>query len=371
MLIACLGCQRPSLPHAPPPAPPTPVAQDEGGALPLSLDRGICLAHSWQGAGTKGYGTAASAQTLDWMVGLGTTDVSLTPFGWMGSLGDSEIKGEHRDAAQMPEGGETGARLEAVTAQARARGLRVMLKPHLWVKGGAWRGDIVPGDWRRWWAQYEEFLLYYARMAQRLGIERLVVGVELVQALGTKPEAFLKVIASVRRVYAGQITYSANWDESVPVEIWQALDAIGVQFYPPLSATDPSPSEALLRLAIARHLEPWRELAQRTGKPLWMTEVGYKSAATSVTEPFGWPERLPQALRASDEAIQERAYGALFHELAQAPEVQAVYLWKVFTDRKGQEGEEGAFGFSPRGKRAQETVRRAFGGGQTGNRRQK
>ncbi len=330
--------------------------------LPERVARGVCYAHSWELRGKRGYGTDTSAETIAHMKDVGVEWLSITPFGWMSTLSSTTIGGEHAKGSFMPPGAESKDRVAGVFTQARAAGMKVILKPHIWIGRGEWRGSIAPegGDWASWWKSYRTFILYYAEMAERLDAEAFVVGVELVSALEAHPEEFARTVAEVRKVYSGKITYSANWDELHPPKLWRQLDAVGVQLYPPLS-DDPAPSIADLCAALKPHLETWTTLAADADRPLWLTEVGYKSAPTAVKEPFGWPENLPKELRASDERLQARAYRALFEEVARHERVEAVYLWKYFTDPDTDE--EGDFGFSPRGKQAEEVMRKAFAPG--------
>jgi len=265
----------------------------------------------------------------------------------------------------FPPGAETAERIRKVAAQAPERGLKVMLKPHVWVSRGEWRGKILPKQdgkvaWEAWWDEYDTFILWQARLAQDIEAESFVVGVELSSALGANPDRFLETVEKVRAVYSGKITYSANWDEYQSAKIWSQLDMIGVQLYPPLSAkTDPEIAE--LRTALRTHLDKWSAIAREAERPIVLTEVGYKSAPTAVKEPFGWPERLPKDLRTSDQEIQALAYAALLEELRAHDEViKGLFIWKYFTDKNTDE--EGPFGFSPRGKLAEDVLREAFGG---------
>lgn len=335
---------------------PTPVAP-----LPAGYMRGVCFAHNWQWAGSKGYGTAASAEALDHMKGLGVGWISVTPFGWMSNLQDPKIGGEHAKGI-MPPGAENQDRMKGVFEQARARGLKVMLKPHIWIGKGEWRGSIAPKKdgkdaWDDWWRSYESFILYYARMARDHKADSLVLGVELVSALKTHPDRFLALVAKVRAIYSGSLTYSANWDEYLGSKIWSKLDYVGVQLYPNLSDKK-NPTLEELTGALGVHLKRWNQIAAAADKPLLLTEVGYKSAPTAVSEPFGWPERLPKEQQRSDEAMQELAYRALLTELPRHDRVQGLFLWKYFTDK--DTGEEGVYGFSPRGKKAERVIRQAF-----------
>ena len=335
-------------------------AVDTIEALPEDIWRGVCFAHNWQKMGRAGYGSDASAEALDHLKSLGVNWVSITPFAWMDSQQDPTISGEYERV--MPGGGETKGRVEGVIAQAKARDIKIMLKPHIWIRGGAWRGGIDPRAdgkkaWKQWWESYRTFILYYAEMAQAQGVDSLVVGVELVTAVKETPDEFIRTIAMIREVYKGHLTYSANWDEEVSPSVWSKLDAVGVQLYPPLSKKrDPSDDE--LDRSLDKHLKWWTEQADAVDKPILLTEVGYKSTPTAVIEPFGWPENMPKEERVPDQELQARAYAALFRAIPRHPRVKGVFMWKYFTDKSTDE--EGLYGFSPRGKKAEAVLDKAF-----------
>lgn len=357
------GVESPTRPSPDLEQPPTPERPAEAlAALPAKVRRGVCYAHNWQLMGAKGYGSAASAEALAHLAGIGVTWVSITPFAWMKDRNSTEIGGEH-NSAMMPPGAETRERVIGAITQAREHGLKIQLKPHIWVGRGDWRGSIAPKgdqgqtDWKTWWESYRAFILYYAKLAEETGAESFVIGVELVSAVKANPDELSDTIAAVREVYSGEITYSANWDEDVPDNLWREMDAVGVQLYPPLSDADDPSVDELVR-ALEPHMRRLDELSRRVDKPILLTEVGYKSAPTAVKEPFGWPEDLPAELRTSDEAIQATAYEALLSTLPAYDRIEGIFIWKYFSD--AETDEEGVFGFSPRGKAAEAVLERAY-----------
>jgi hypothetical protein len=359
-LLLLAACQPPR-----PPSPDTeaPTIETSGSlpALPDDVLRGVCLAHNWQDGGVDGYGTETSRETLAHLDELGVDAISVTPFGWMAGLDARRVRGEHTEA--MPDGGETSRDLERVIEQAHALDMHVVLKPHLWIRGGEWRGEIEPtgpngeAAWGAWWDSYRKFILYYARLAERHEVESFVAGVELVSAVEARPEQLRDTVDAIRSVYDGDVTYAANWHGSMPDELWSHFDSVGVQFYPPL-VDGSDPTVGRLRAAIRGHLERWVERARRADRPLEILEVGYKSTPSAVSEPWGWPEDLSDSERVADESLQARAYRALFRELARLDRLRSLYLWKYFTDPTRDEG--GAVGFSPRGKEAEGVLERAY-----------
>src|SRR5205814_5804340 len=116
--------------------------------------------------------------------------------------------------------------------------------------------QFTPGNWRAFFTSYRAFLLHHALLAEREGFDGLVVGHELVSATRADPARWRALIAEVRRVYHGTLTYGANWNEELErIPFWRDLDCVGVSFYPPLTAhagAGDAELEAGARVALAR-----------------------------------------------------------------------------------------------------------------------
>ena len=141
----------------------------------------MCLAHSYAAGGVRGYGSPTSAAELQRLRGLGATWISLTPFGFQESLSATQVRGLYgeRSDARWQSSGETDARLVAEIRAAHALGLKVLLKPHLWVGRGAWRAEIDPGSaagWEAWKASYAAFHRHCAEVARAEGVARHAIG---------------------------------------------------------------------------------------------------------------------------------------------------------------------------------------------------
>ena len=202
-------------------------------------------------------------------------------------------------------------------------------------------------------------MTFWHRRGLENGVETFVVGVELVSALRESEAGFLDIVQKVRAVYSGRVTYSANWDERPSDTVWRAMDEVSVQFYPPLTNVDAVPDDVLRRTA-RRHLAAWVATADRVGKPLVLSEVGYLASPIAWRRPWEWPKRLPLHQQVEDQKQQERGCRALFSALASEPKVKGVYIWKYFSDPKTRIEVEN--GFTPRGKPAELILCEAFGG---------
>jgi len=352
-LLALPACARS---HPAPPLPTRATACAEGlEPLPGRVLRGFAFAHDYVDDGLHGYGSDESRESLSALRGLGSNAVSISPYGFVPSIRGSEIT--HANAL---EGGETDARVRAVIRDAHARGLAVLLKPQLWIHGGAYTGALAPrsdSPTDPLVASYRAWILGYARLAAEEHVEAFAVGTELRDVVARAPSAFRALIAEVRRTYRGRILYAANWDEASAVPFLDAIDALGVQFYPPLTRTTGTPEERLEREAGAR-LARLVRVAERAGKKVWITEVGYRADPEAAIHPHAWPEHRGDV--PYDPSEQARVHRAFFRALAAQPGVEAVFVWKWFTDPASRE--ESRTGFSPRGKAAEAVVRRAFGG---------
>src|SRR5690606_11411168 len=89
-----------------------------------------------------GYGSPAFERSLRETQRMGGNWVSLTPFGRVWDLKSTGVD----PTFEAPFDVNYAAIAKAVD-QAHARGLKVMLVPHLWVESGGWRAEIDPeGD---------------------------------------------------------------------------------------------------------------------------------------------------------------------------------------------------------------------------------
>lgn len=323
-------------------------------ASPPERQRGL----SWVAGRTE-----VTARDFEPLVDLGVNWIVQTPFGWQQGLDSPEVRSATGDGIWW---GESDAGLERTARLARERGIHTLLKPHLWVRGaetGVWRGDIAmrsDEDWRRWFTSYERFILHYAELAERVGIEALAVGTELHTAVVERPADWRRLIARARGVYSGRLTYSANWyREFSEVSFWDDLDWIGIQAYFPLAAGERPTVEELIE-GWRPHLAQIEELHDRVGKPVVFTEIGYRSTADAAIEPWRWPRRgRGGQVEAVDLEVQSRCYEAFFRAVWPRPWLAGAYFWKWYPSGGPGAGDPD---FTPQGKPALEVLRRAFRG---------
>jgi hypothetical protein len=290
---------------------------------------------------------------------LGATHVTVIPFAFQRRTDDPDLRTNY-DARWYTEG---DAGIRALARQADTLGLALVLKPQIWIGGdGAdqWSAHIgfdTEAGWQAWEAKYRDWALHYARLSAEIDAPIFVLGAELGRSVREREAFWRSLIADVRAAYGGRLTYAANWyDDYEHVPFWDALDAVGIQAYFPLSDAD-TPDLATLRSGWQRHLSAIESVHERTGKPVLFTELGYRDVAFAAARPWEWPVRRAP-VDAPDPALQARLYGAFFDEVWPEPWMAGAILWKWHPpgdrDRTGD--------FTPQGKPAEAVIREAFGG---------
>jgi len=220
-------------------------------------------------------------------------------------------------------------------AWARENGMRVMLVPHIapWGTPWLWRGEIefdsVEG-WNRFFHDYEKWIVEMAILAERQGAVLFCIGLEYGKTQKFD-QRWREIIASIRKVYTGKITYGANWDEINKVPFWDALDYIGVLAYFPLTK-EPNPSKASLRAAWRPWLDQLDALSAKVGKPVIFTEVGYHEYSKAASEPWTYQRTGGEHAREIQVRCMETAL-----ELEQSwPILSGIFLWKWFPGTKSE-----------------------------------
>jgi len=291
-------------------------------AFAAGKHKGMSYAHAMRPG--RGYGSEASAQSLRRLKELGVTWVSITPFGFQRRAQDATFRW-FRGASEGF--GESDERLVGVTQQAHALGLKVMLKPHLWLRPPDWPGTIEPqgeDGWREWFRTYREFILHYAILARMTGMDALCMGNELEKTTGHERE-WRSIISAVRNAFPGPLTYGAAFEEVFRVPFWDALDFIGVSAYFPLVA-ERSPGRAVLASAWTPVVDKLAALSEARGRKIVFTEAGYRSADFGAWKQWEVPRSAPVNL-----ALQADAYAAFFEAVWPREWMAGVYWWKWFS----------------------------------------
>jgi len=164
-------------------------------------------------------------------------------------------------------------------AYAKSIGLKIMLKPHVWVRGQGWTGDFTiegENNWLKWENSYEKYILTHAELADSMNVEALCIGLEFKHVVKERPEFWIDLIGRVRNIYHGKICYAANWDNYQNIPFWDKVDFIGINAYFPLSQ-ETTPEHQELISAWSNIKEMLSNFSKTHGKPIVFTEYGYRS----------------------------------------------------------------------------------------------
>jgi hypothetical protein len=191
--------------------------------------------------------------------------------------------------------------LRKAIGDAHARGLNVMLKPHVDVADGSFRGLIAPSDTALWFANYRAFILHFAEIAQQTGCELFCAGCELKSMSGAANQGeWTATLNALRGTYTGKLTYAANanfpGDEFSTVSFWAQLDLAGLDVYAPLTnSTAPTVSQlvsAWSNNAFGTNTRAmYAAFAASVGRPVIFTEIGYQSSDGTNITPYGVPSQ--------------------------------------------------------------------------------
>jgi hypothetical protein len=263
------------------------------------------------------FGSVSARASLEAAQRAGAHAVAIVPFLWQR---DAQHAGIVR-GSDLPD-----AELRLAIRDAHALGLKVLIKPHVWVEG-SWAGTVEPqsaAGWQAWFDRYRKALVEIARTAAEENAEAVVIGTELERTSG-QPK-WRDIIAEVRGVFPGLVTYAAhNVEEAEVVPFWDALDAVGVTLYPPLGEDDDRDGRRAVMRATAERLDA---LAARTGKPVIVAEIGLRSAVGAASKPWESAEerRAPPAPALQAEVLAD------WLATLDRPAVAGVLIWRWFTD---------------------------------------
>lgn len=267
---------------------------------------------------------AASQAHVDPVLRIYADHASVMPYGFIREPGQPEIS--FNTEQQMF--GETRAGARQYIELLHSNGIEVMLKPQLWIWRGLFTGELKmesEAQWQQFEANYTDFILTYATLAEETGAELFCIGTELKRFVQARPEFWQRLIAQVRERYSGQLTYAANWDEYEQVPFWSELDLIGIDAYFPLSE-ERDPSVTALRESWARWKKPMQELALRLDRPVVFTEYGYRSIDYTARKPWVFDRNQERV----NLQAQSNAKTALFEEFWHEPWFAGGFVWKWF-----------------------------------------
>jgi hypothetical protein len=315
------------------------------GLLERSRPKGTTVQQGINFAGwsSNAFSTSAATSSLRALAATGATWVSVVVEQYQATNASTKISPTKRTVS---DGG-----IASIVEHAHALHLNVALKPQIDVLDGAFRGTIgetfTPAQWSAWFASYRAFIAHYATLAQRLGVQQFVVGTELTEA-SSHAQEWGSLVSMIRSKFSGSLTYAANYGSEVEgITWWNDLNYIGVDAYYPLDSSEPD-------FGWSTYLDELAALSKQWGKPILLTEIGYRSVVGAASEPWNFTMTGPV-----DTAIQSDAYVAAFRAFASKSWFAGMYWWAWSPQLPNGPSNNG---YSPQNKPAEKQLLAWYGG---------
>lgn len=296
---------------------------------------------------------AVSQEHIDPVINVNANYAAVMPFGFIRDMLSPELVhntkrqwyGERRDGAKQ------------YIEMLHKNNIKVMIKPQIWIRRGEFTGHLkmdTEEGWQKLEATYESFILEYAELARETNVAMYCIGTELNAFVTARPEFWNQLIAKVKDIYHGKLTYAENWDTFDSVPFWEELDFIGIDAYFPLSEEE-TPTMETLRKSWQIHKEGIQKLHREINRPILFTEYGYRSTNFTAKEPWNSNHEIND-MNLDGQTI---ALQALFEEFWSEDWFAGGFIWKWFHahDKVGGKSDSQ---FTPQNKPAEEIVRTIY-----------
>lgn len=371
-LMAILGCSSELDPPANKPSPNSDseqAARETTDSSTTASSVGFIKGFSWGFPGLSGtYATPAAADSMDRLVETNAEWICISFLVSMPSKETPELHwNDDLDFTMRDD------ELAHAIQMARERNLKVILKPMVQCRDGAWRATIKFLDeqgeddseaWRRWWLQYQQMLVHYGELAERTDCDIYCLGCEMNSAEWFESN-WRESIAAVREVYSGKLMYNINHSREDEIEWWDALDIIGVSAYYPIGRKSASWFNYRSEYEFDSSLEGMKErleekkaelaaLSEKHGKPILFSEIGVCSAHNTVDAPWTHERDTSQIYDGEEQA---RFYQANLEVFWDEPWFLGYTWWQWPSKLHERSAAAEDIGFCIYGKPAEELVK--------------
>ncbi len=239
--------------------------------------------------------------------------------------------------------------LAGIIRYAKELGLKVAVKPTVNCENGVWRAHINFFDedvhcepkWSKWFPAYTAFQLHYANIAEAENCEMFIAGCEMVMTERREGE-WRKLIADIREVYHGQVSYNTDKYQEHNVKWWDCVDIISSSGYYPINDWE-------------QQLDRIERVVKKFNKPFFFAEAGCMSVVGSQFVPNDWG--LSGEVNAQ---IQAEWYQAMFEATSKRDWVGGYGLWSWPSHPGSPEAAARSGGYEIYGKPAEQVVKRYF-----------
>ena len=295
-------------------------------------------------------GEAITEKSVQPVVRINANFAALMPFGFIRELSHPEIwfNTERQWFGEREDG------IKQYAEELRKKGIKIMLKPQIWVANGQFTGFIKmtkEDDWQTLESSYSSFILEYARIAQENNFEILCIGTELEGFIDARPNYWKELIVEIKKIYKGKLTYASNWNEYNRTPFWDEIDYIGIDAYFPVDDKQ-SPTLETSKKAWQKHKIEMKTYSKKHDKEILFTEFGYRSIDYAGRAPWT-VDRVDKQVNLEAQVILTQA---LFEEFWSEDWFAGGFVWKWFHDYENVGGHNNNR-FTPQNKPAEQILK--------------
>ncbi|MEO9531718.1 MAG: glycoside hydrolase [Crocinitomicaceae bacterium] len=276
--------------------------------------------------------------------------ISIVPYGF---LKDHEVVYD----SKFQWVGERPEAIKACVKLAKDQGLKVMIKPHIWIGHNSYTGIYsceTEAQWEKFESSYKKYIMTFVDLAVSEKVEMFSIGTEWGKFVEARPQFWKDLIKEIRTKYTGKLIYAANWDDYQKVPFWNQLDYIGIDSYFPLSLVEnPKMSELIKSWKTIMPL--LEQYSSSKKKKIVFTEFGFKSTSKATISP--WEHKDDGKF---SEKVQDMAFRSFFQTIWKKPWFKGGFIWKWYHNHE-HAGGRGDTDFTPQNKLAEETIQKFYG----------
>jgi len=278
---------------------------------------------------------------------------ALMPFGFIRELSSPKI----RFNSKRQWFGEREQGIRQYAKELQHKGIKLMIKPQIWVWRGQFTGHISmdsEGQWKVLEESYSSFILMYAAIAEETNAAIFCIGTELEKFVINRPVYWKILIQKIKKVYKGKLTYAANWDEFKHVPFWNELDYIGIDAYFPLTAKK-TPTIEEFEAGWQPHKIEIQKTQKKFNTPVLFTEYGYRSIDFTGKKPWD-SKRITGSINL---LAQKNGLQAIHNQFWKEDWFAGGFIWKWF-HKHIEVGGENNNRFTPQNKPAQDLLKKLY-----------
>ena len=246
------------------------------------------------------------------------------PFGFIRELSSPKI----RFNSKRQWFGEREQGIRQYAKELQHKGIKLMIKPQIWVWRGQFTGHISmdsEDQWKVLEESYSSFILMYAAIAEETNAAIFCIGTELEKFVINRPVYWKILIQKIKKVYKGKLTYAANWDEFKRVPFWNELDYIGIDAYFPLTAKK-TPTIEEFEAGWQPHKIEIQKTQKKFNTPVLFTEYGYRSIDFTGKKPWD-SKRITGSINL---LAQKNGLQAIHNQFWKEDWFAGGFIWKWF-----------------------------------------